>query len=86
MKAGIDPHRDAEQQGETGGDEAELEGRRQALGDEFGNRPRILVGEAEIALRGMADETGVRPTPAELLTPVNIGIGLAEHTTIFKRV
>src|SRR5579885_179528 len=56
VQTSIDADRQADGEGEDGGDEAELEGRRQALGDELGDRARILVGEAEIALGGMADE------------------------------
>ena len=58
MQPGIDAHRHAEQQRERGGHKAQLERRRHLFEDDLTDRPRLLVGEAEIALRRVTDEAG----------------------------
>ena len=39
--------------GEEGRHQREFQGRGQALGDEFGDRAAVLIGNAELALRGV---------------------------------
>jgi hypothetical protein len=52
----VDAHRDAGQQRDHGRGERELEGRRQAFGDQRGHLSALTQAEAEFAARCVADE------------------------------
>ena len=55
---GVDPHGGSDEEGEERGDERQLEGRGEPLGHELPHWPTVLVGEPELAGRGVSDEAG----------------------------
>ena len=51
VQPGIDPHRHAEERARGRGHEAQFKRRRHLFEDDLPDRPRLLVGEAEIRRR-----------------------------------
>jgi hypothetical protein len=58
VDAGVDAHGNAERDGEQGRGQRQLDGGRQALGDEAHDRLLHLIGDAEIEACGVADKAG----------------------------
>ncbi len=56
VDGGVDAERDAHHQGEERGEQGELDGGRQALGDQRRDRPALAVADAEFEPRRIADE------------------------------
>ena len=57
LERGIDAHRDPEHQGEQRGNRCELDRCRKPLGDQLGDRPLELIGDAEIEMQRVPYET-----------------------------